>query len=52
MARRRLTFEDQLKGVRAALRSKRTPPQLKKGLQARADWLGRQVKKPHRKKGA
>ena len=35
MAHRKLTTEDQLKGVRAALRSPRTPPQLKEGLRRR-----------------
>ena len=44
MARRKLTLTEQLKGVRAALRSKRTPPQLRQGLTRRAEWLGRQVR--------
>ena len=35
----RLSLEAQLKGVRAALRSQRTPPQLKEGLRKRADQL-------------
>jgi hypothetical protein len=39
MARRKLTLKDQLKGVRAALRSRRTPPQLKDGLRRRAKAL-------------
>jgi len=52
MARRKLTVAEQLKGVRAALRSKRTPPQLRQGLQERAKWLGRQIEKRHRRKGA
>jgi hypothetical protein len=44
MARRKLTLVEQLRGVRAALRSKRTPPQLRQGLKRRAEWLGRQVR--------
>lgn len=51
MARRRLTLEEQLKGIRAALRSERTPPQLKKGLQDRAEWLGRQIRMSQQGKG-
>ena len=43
MARRKLTVEEQLKGVRAALRSRRTPPQLRDGLARRAEWLGKQL---------
>ena len=39
MARRKLTLEDQLKGVKAALRSRRTPPQLRDGLRRRARHL-------------
>jgi hypothetical protein len=35
----RLSLRDQLKGVRAALRSDRTPPQLKAGLRKRAAQL-------------
>lgn len=50
MARRKLTFEEQLRGVRAALRSKRTPPQLKQGLKRRAEWLGQQVGRASREK--
>lgn len=44
MARRKLSLKDQLRGVRAALKSKRTPPQLKKGLRNRADWLRKRIK--------
>ncbi len=44
MAHRKLTFADQLKGVRAALRSRRTPPQLRDGLQRRADELEKVLK--------
>ena len=43
MPRRKLTFEQQLKGVRAAMRSPRTPPQLRKGLQRRAEELEKQI---------
>lgn len=39
MARRRLTEREMLKGVEKALASKRCPPQLKAGLQQRADNL-------------
>jgi hypothetical protein len=46
MARRRLTLKDQLKGVRAAISSKRTPPQLREGLKRRAQWLAKRLKKP------
>ena len=35
----RLSLQDQLKGVRAALRSDQTPPQLKAGLRKRAAQL-------------
>ena len=44
MARRKLTLEEQLKGVRAAVRSKRTPPQLREGLRKRAKWLIEQIR--------
>ena len=50
MARRKLTMQEQLKGIRAALRSKRTPPQLREGLKRRADWLEKRVNKPERKR--
>jgi len=39
MAHRKLTAEEQLKGVRAALKSPRTPPQLKEGLRKREQSL-------------
>jgi hypothetical protein len=39
MVRHQLTVTQQLKGVRAAIRSKKTPPQLKAGLRKRADQL-------------
>jgi hypothetical protein len=43
MARRKLTLKEQLKGVRAALRSKRTPLQLREGLGKRAEWLSKMI---------
>jgi hypothetical protein len=43
MAHRKLTAEQQLKGVRAALRSPRTPPQLKGGLRKREEALSKMV---------
>ena len=39
MARRKLTLAAQLKGVLAAIRSPRTPPQLREGLRHRAEVL-------------
>ena len=39
MARRKLTDHEMLKGVEKALASKKCPPQLKAGLQRRADSL-------------
>jgi hypothetical protein len=51
MARRKLSLEQQLKGVRAAIRSKRTPPQLREGLRRRADWLSSQIGEARRRKG-
>jgi hypothetical protein len=50
MARRRLTFEEQLKGIRAAIRSKRTPVQLKDGLRRRAKWLLNEIRTARRLK--
>jgi signal transduction histidine kinase len=43
MARRKLSLREQLKGVRAAIRSKRTPPQLRAGLRKRGEWLAKQI---------
>ena len=43
MPRHKLTLEQQLKGVRAAMRSPRTPLQLRKGLQRRAEELEKQI---------
>ena len=48
MARRKLTKEQQLKGVRAALRSPRTPPQLKDGLRRREAALLKLLKRRKR----
>jgi hypothetical protein len=39
MARRKLSLDAQLRGIRAALKSRRTPPQLKPGLERRKEWL-------------
>jgi hypothetical protein len=46
MARRKLTVEQQLKGVRTALRSARTPPQLKEGLRKREKELSGRLLAP------
>jgi hypothetical protein len=43
MARRKLTEQEMLKGVEKALASKRCPPQLKAGLQRRAESLRKQL---------
>ena len=43
MARRKLSLLEQLKGIRAALQSPRTPPQLKEGLRRRAEMIEKQV---------
>jgi hypothetical protein len=43
MARRKLSLKEQLKGIRAALKSKRTPPQLRDGLRRRAAWLAKRT---------
>jgi hypothetical protein len=45
MARSKLTLEQQLKGVRAALASPRTPPQLKPGLRRRAEEIKRMLRR-------
>ncbi len=50
MARRRLTLEEQLKGIRAAISSKRTPPQLREGLRKRAKWLKAEIRRNQPKK--
>jgi hypothetical protein len=51
MARRRLTLNEQLKGIRAALKSKRTPPQFRPGLTQREKWLREQIKASVQRKG-
>jgi hypothetical protein len=45
MAHRRLSVEQQLKGVRAALNSRRTPKHLKRGLKKREKKLRKRIKK-------
>jgi hypothetical protein len=51
MARRKLTLEQQLKGVRAAIQSKKTPPQLREGLRKRANWLKAEIRRIRPQKG-
>ena len=43
MPRRKLSIQEQLRGVKAALRSLRTPTQLKPGLARRREALERQL---------
>lgn len=43
MARRKLTIREQLKGIRAALKSKRTPIQFLPGLRKRESWLRKHI---------
>jgi len=43
MARRKLSLEQQLKGVKAAINSRKTPPQLREGLRRREAWLKDQI---------
>ena len=50
MARRQLTLEEQLKGIRAAIRSKRTPPQLREGLRKRVKWLKEEIRRTRSQK--
>lgn len=45
MARYKLSLESQLKGIKAAIRSKRTPMQLLEGLRKREEWLREQIGK-------
>jgi hypothetical protein len=45
MSHRKLTLKQQLKGVNAALRSSRTPKQLRKALEKRAKQLRNQIRK-------
>ena len=44
MARRKLTLKDQLKGVKAAIRSSRTPPQLRDSLRRRVGELEKKLR--------
>src|SRR6266849_5730228 len=44
MPRHLLTLQEQLEGIRAALQSRRTPPQLKEGLRQRESELERQLR--------
>lgn len=46
MVHRKLTLEEQLKGVRAAILSARTPAQLKQGLRKRAQELKKRLGRP------
>jgi len=50
MAHRKLTIQEQLKGVRAALKSPRTPPQLKEGLRKRERELTRRAPQASRRR--
>jgi hypothetical protein len=45
MARHEFTLEEQLEGVKKALRSRQTPPQLREGLRRREAQLEEQIKK-------
>jgi hypothetical protein len=49
MARRKLSIEEQLVGVTAALKSPRTPPQLKQGLKRRKEALEKTLGKTNGK---
>src|SRR2546425_2013058 len=44
MSRHKLSLEEQLEGVKAALRTRRTPPQLKEGLRRRAAEVEKQLR--------
>jgi hypothetical protein len=44
MSRHKLSLEEQLEGVNAALRSRRTPAQLRAGLEKRAADLEKQLR--------
>ncbi len=48
MARRKLTLKEQLRGIKAAIRSPRTPPQLRDGLRRRAEFLEKEIRKQER----
>jgi hypothetical protein len=43
MARYKLTLADRLKGAKAALKSKKTPPQLKEGIRRKIAKLEKEV---------
>ena len=43
MARSKLSLECQLQGIRSALASARTPPQLQEGLRRRAEEIEKQL---------
>jgi hypothetical protein len=49
MARRKLSIEEQLVGVTAALKSPKTPPQLKPGLKRRKQTLEKALGKTNGK---
>jgi hypothetical protein len=49
MKRQKMSLEVQLKGVKAAIDSPRTPPQLKKALGRRAAALQKQLKRKPRR---
>lgn len=51
MAHRKLTLKEQLKGIKAALRSTKTPPQLKAALRRRANFLRDMFKREDYKNG-
>jgi hypothetical protein len=44
MARNKLSLADQLRGVKAALKSKKTPPQFRDGLRRRKAELQKQLR--------
>jgi hypothetical protein len=44
MARNKLSLDDQLRGVKAALKSKKTPPQFRDGLRRREAELQKQLR--------
>lgn len=44
MVRNKLSLEDQLRGVKAALKSKRTPPQFRDGLRRRKAELQKKLR--------
>jgi len=44
MARNKLSLDDQLRGVKAALKSKKTPPQFRDGLRRRKAELQKHLR--------